>query len=96
MEELAKKSNAMQEVVHTLREMSEDEYERRLAFQRDKDERDRLGEIDYGRQEGIEIGEVQGETRAKNDIASNMKDEGISLEIIARVTGLEAEEIEKL
>jgi len=92
MEELAKKSNAMQEVVHELKEMSEDEYERRVAFQRDKDERDRLAEISYGRYEGIEIGEA----RAKNEIARSMKEYGDSIETIARVTGLEAEEIEKL
>ena len=92
MEELAKKSNAMQEVVHTLKEMSEDEYERRLAFQRDKDERDRLAEISYGRYEGIEIGEA----RAKNEIARSMKEYGDPIEKIADITGLSAEEIEKL
>ena len=53
-----------------------------------------------GREEGIEIGETRGieigETRAKQEDACRMKTEGVSVDIISRVTGLSAEEIAAL
>lgn len=88
MEELAKDNRAMQDVMITLRKMSADEYERRLAEQREKDEWVRIGQIEYGRMEG--------EDRAKQRIVCGMKKEGISADVISRVTGLSAEEVEKL
>ena len=85
MEELAKDSKEMQNVMVTLREMSADEYERRLAEQIEKDARDRRAEIAYGREEGA--------ARTKQEVAHRMKDEGISVDIISQVTGLSVEEI---
>jgi len=60
MEELAKDNDEMKKVMVTLREMSADEYERRLAEQLEKDEWDKRAQIEYGRQEGIKIGEARG------------------------------------
>ena len=65
----------------TLREMSADEYERRLAEQLEKDERDKRGQIEYGRQEGIEIGEA----RAKQETAQRMREKGYSEDEIAEL-----------
>jgi len=92
MEELAKDSKEMQSVMITLREMSADEYERRVAEQQEKDEWDRRAQIAYGRDEGIEIGEA----RAKQEIAQRMKEDGDSIERISRVTGLPDHEIDML
>jgi len=108
MEELAKDSKEMQNVMVTLRQMSADEAERRLAEQADKDAMDRRAEIEFGRRrgyeegieigksEGIEIGQARGVAQEKADLARRMKEEGISLDSIARVTGLSPEEIATL
>ena len=85
MEDLAKDSIAMKEVMVSLRKMSADETERRYAEQREKDEWDRIAQIEYGRMEG--------ETRAKQEVAKNMKSLDISVEIISQVTGLSLGEI---
>ena len=91
MEELAKENKAMQEVVHTLREMSADEYERRLAEQLEKDERDRRAEIAYGRDEGFEEGLEKGEARGKAQVmqqtAQRMREKGYSEDEIAELVG---------
>jgi len=79
MEELAKDNDEMKKVMVTLREMSADEYERRLAEQLEKDERDRLGQIEYGRQEG--------EARAKQETAQRMREKGYSEDEIADLIG---------
>ena len=41
-------------------------------------------------------GLVEGEKKGKNEIAKKMKEEGLNVEIIVKVTGLTKEEIEKL
>jgi len=88
MEELAKDSNAMKDVVVTLRKMSADESERRLAEWREKEERDRRSMLVRGRNEG--------EARGIQEIARRMKEENEPIEKIALYTGLSEEEIEKL
>ena len=104
MEELAKDNNAMKNVIVTLREMSADEAERRLAEAREKEERDRRGAYitgviegeARGEAHGIEIGEARGEIRTKQDTARRMKTKGFSISDIADITGLTPDEIEKL
>ena len=49
-----------------------------------------------GRQEGKEEGRKEGELKEKLLIASNAKKQGLSLDIISSLTGLSAEEIERL
>ena len=41
-------------------------------------------------------GLVEGKIETKNEIAKKMKEEGLDVEIIVKVTGLAKEEIEKL
>ena len=70
MEAIAKDSEAMRGVLATLRKLSADETERRLAEQRDKDERIKLSFYDGGLMEGEARGEARGiqigeEERAK-------------------------------
>jgi len=112
MEELAKGSNEMQNVMVTLRRLSADEAERRLAEQAEKDEMDRIAQIEYGREEGyeagksegieigksegIEIGQARGVAREKLETARRMKAEGVSIDIITRVTELSSRELADL
>ena len=65
---------------------------------------DTMGCIRYaenrGEAKGIEIGEAKGiakgEAKAKTEIASTMKKAGMSVEMIAQLTGLETQTIETL
>jgi predicted transposase/invertase (TIGR01784 family) len=52
--------------------------------------------LDEGRTEGRTEGEATGEARKAEKVARNMKTENIQIEVIAKVTGLPIEEIEKL
>jgi predicted transposase/invertase (TIGR01784 family) len=79
-----------------LKEMSEDEAERMIADAREKDLRDRRGAILFGEAKGKAEGIAEGEIRKALDTARNMKTEGITIEIIAKVTGLGVEEVEAL
>lgn len=49
-----------------------------------------------GKEQGLEQGLVQGEEKAKFDIAKKMLERGFSLEDIQFSTGLSREELEKL
>ena len=52
--------------------------------------------IEKGMQQGIEKGKAEGIEQGKIIIARNMKSKGIGLDVIAEVTGLSVEDIEKL
>jgi predicted transposase/invertase (TIGR01784 family) len=88
MEELAKKNPYIQKTVGLIREMSEDEAERRYADAREKERRDRQATYALGVDEGVGIG--------KTEVATEMKRQGVSVAMIRSYTGLAAEEIEKL
>ena len=80
MEDIIKGNEAIKNVIVTLREMSADEAERRLAEAREKEERDRRssyisGVLD-GETRGIEIGEARGEANANHENARRMKEKG--------------------
>ena len=49
-----------------------------------------------GRAEGLAEGLAQGKKEAKNTIASNMKKDGVNLDIIAKCTGLSIDKIAAL
>ena len=51
--------------------------------------------LDEGVAQGRAEGRAEGRTEAICDIARNMKAQGLSLELIARTTGLSPEEIDK-
>ena len=88
MEDIAKDNEAIKNVIVTLREMSADEAEQRLAEARERDERDRIS--------SYVSGVLDGEEKAKHEHARRMKAKGISVNDIADITGLTLEEIEKL
>ena len=100
MEKVARDNSAMQGIVHTFRKLSADEYERRVALQRDIDEMDRRAEREYElkmvREQGLTEGRMEGETLAKQEDARRMKRKGYSADAIVDITGLSAEEIAAL
>ena len=56
--------------------------------------------IDIGRSEGIDIGRTQGISIGRVEslriVAKNMKEQGLSMDMIVSITGLSKEDIEKL
>ena len=58
-------------------------------------QREKIG-IQKGREQGIQKGREQGKLEEKIKTAENMKKEDIDTPIIAKITGLSLEEIEKL
>lgn len=49
-----------------------------------------------GKEEGKVEGKVEGEEKKQFEIARNMKQEGLSLELIAKLTGLTEDQLQKL
>ena len=72
--------------------MSQDEKIRKLAELREKTIMDEKEAFDAGKEDGIQQGELQ----TKINIARNMKNKKIDINIIVEVTGLTKEEIEKI
>ena len=66
-----------------------------MTFEYMLKERERIG-IEQGRAEGEAIGLKKGAAQKQREIAKNMKTKNISVADIAEMTGLPAEEIEKL
>ena len=52
--------------------------------------------MEKGMAQGMEKGMAQGEDKANRENASRMKADGMDVELIAKYTGLTAEEIENL
>ena len=69
-----------------------DEEVRRLAELREKWEMDRVSAINFATRKGEERGRKLG----KKEIAKEMKNKGIEVELIAEITKLTVEEVEKL
>ena len=66
-----------------------------MTFEYMLKERERIG-IEQGRAEGEAIGLKKGAAHEKREIAKNMRKEGIAKEVIEKITGLSAEEVEEL
>ena len=83
-----------------VKKFNTDEWRRKyMTFEYMLKERERIG-IEQGRAEGeaigLEKGLVEGAAQKQREIAKNMKTKNISVADIAEMTGLPAEEIEKL
>ena len=66
-----------------------------MTFEYMLKERERRG-LEQGRSEGLAEGRSEGAAQKQREIAKNLKQSGISVEVIAKNTGLTAEEVEKL
>ena len=79
-----------------VKKFNTDEWRRKyMTFEYMLKERERIG-IEQGRAEGEAIGLKKGAAQKQREIAKNMKTKNISVADIAEMTGLPAEEIEKL
>ena len=98
----------IKEAVKKLRELESDRLVSELAFKEQLAEMEYNSDIkaakSEGRAEGETVGRAEGETNGiakgkteeKNNIAKNMKAKGMDTKIIAELTGLSQEEVEKL
>ena len=92
MEDVAKDNTEMKKVVVTLREMSQDEAERRFAEAEMKQKLDELGRLQYAEEAGMKKGLAE----AKYESARRMLEKGYSISEIQDISGLGAEEINRL
>ncbi len=65
------------------------------AFAQKFDEGLKVGQ-EKGRQEGIQIGHEKGKIEGKIEVAKNSLKAGVSIDVIAEITGLSLDEIKKL
>ncbi|MDR0596162.1 MAG: PD-(D/E)XK nuclease family transposase [Clostridiales Family XIII bacterium] len=104
MEALAKEGIELGKVVATIRRLSADEREQRLAEAEDKWQWSLKANRDEGRDEGIEIGEKRGEKRGFKHgekqkatiIARQMKADGMDAATISKYTGISKDELDGL
>ena len=90
--EYMKENEEMKEAKEKLEVMSEDEKMQILAELRLKAIRDEKAVERFGYNQGIEKGIEQG----KKETAKKMKEEGLDIELIKKITGLTEEEINSL
>ena len=89
--------NSVFKKVAEIGELSSLTYEERLKYDDVlKRYRDTLAVMEGQKQEGFREGMEKGIEKGKVEIARNLKNDGIPLDVIARNTGLSIEEIEKL
>lgn len=97
---MGKKNQDIADALWKLEEISEDDKIRRMAWYKEKWERDEISAQEYWKEngvaEGIEKGKKVGEKEEQKKIAQKMKEKGIDIETIIEITELTKEEIEKL
>ena len=91
-----KENKEIKKATEKVEKMSEDEKLRRLAFLREKAIMDEKDIYRAGVDKGIENGKEKGIKEATIKIASKMKKEGFSTEIIMEITDLTEEEIKQI
>ena len=96
MEKCEKENKEIKEAVKQLTEMSADDYEREIYEIRERSRLTYNTEMYEARREGLEEGEKRGEKREKEKIAKKMKEEGLDIELIKKITNLTEEEINLL
>ena len=96
MEECKKENEEIKEAVEQLTQMSADEYERELYEIRERSRLTYNTEIYEARRKGIEEGIEEGKKQDRKEIAKKMKEEGIDVELIKKITGLTEKEINSL
>ena len=92
MEKCKKENEEIKEAVNQLKEMSADEYERELYEIRERSRLTYNTEMAEARRKGEKIGEK----KRNKEIAKKMKEEGIEIKLIQKITNLTEEEIKAL
>lgn len=96
MEECKKENEEIKEAVEQLTQMSADEYERELYEIRERSRLTYNTEMYEARRKGLEEGIEEGKKQDRKEIAKKMKEEGIDVELIKKITGLTEKEINSL
>ncbi|MDR0854433.1 MAG: Rpn family recombination-promoting nuclease/putative transposase [Clostridiales Family XIII bacterium] len=104
LDKIAERNPQIKKAVGVLRQLSEDEQERELAWARERAIMDKRAEMMFaeakgearGKAEGKAEGIAEGEIKGKLETARNMKDKGYPISDIAEITVLSVEEIDKL
>ncbi len=91
-----KKNKTLEKARIEMNYLTGDEEVKRLVELREKWEMDYNSEIGYAKEEGIAKGIEEGKKEKAIETAQKLKQEGLTIELIMRVTGLTQEEIENL
>ena len=91
-----KENKEIKEAGEKLKVISEDEKMQRIAELKQKAIMDKKAEIDFATEKGIDIGKSEGKKERTKEIAKRMKEEGIEIQVIQKVTGLTEKEIKEL
>ena len=89
IEECKNDNEEIKEAVKQLTEMSADEYERELYEIREKSRLTYNTEINEAKRKGL----AEGKNEEKREIAKKMKEEGLDIKLIQKITNLPEEEI---
>ena len=89
-------NEAIKKAKEVLNEISEDEREQELAFQRLMYKMDQEAIEAAGYDKGKKAGRQEGMIEEKTEIAKKMLEQNIPIEVISDCTGLTKEEIERL
>lgn len=88
-----KENEGIKEAKEKLKVMSEDERIQRLAELREKVIMDEKAIERFGIKKGIEEGRKKGRQETLKETAKKMKEEGLDIELIEKITNLTKEEI---
>ena len=90
---MAEQSESIKKAVVTLRELSEDEKIRLQCEARERYQMDWQSSMrtsrEKGREEGRESGRKEGELQKAHDVAEALLEEGMEIEKIAKIVGME-------
>ncbi len=89
IEECKNDNEEIKEAVKQLTEMSTDEYERELYEIRERSRLTYNTEINEAKRKGL----AEGKNKEKREIAKKMKEEGLDIKLIQKITNLSKEEI---
>ena len=96
VEEIMKENKEIEQAKITLRELSEEEENQRIAELREKHILDTQDIYETGIERGRIEGEKMGKKEEKINITKKLLDRNVTIEKIVEITGLTKEEIEKI
>ena len=100
IEKCKKEEGEIKDAIEQLEEMSADEKEREIYEQREKSRLIYNTEMNAARRKGLEEGERRGKEIGRKEqsieIAKNLLDKNIDIEVIMETTGITKEELESL
>ena len=96
LEMACEKNEKVRRAVENYEVLTGDEEVKRLAEIRLMAKLEEKSALDCAREEGKEVGRMQGEEQKQKEIAQKMKKQKMPIKQIAEITGLSEEEVEKI